>query len=277
MSNSRLTQHRERHLREVQLKQVALLRWFDGFCKSHGLTYWLDGGTLLGAVRHGGFIPWDDDLDVGMPLADLKRFLLLAPGEIPEDIVLQHKGSDPGYPFPFVKLRDTNSFYVEYSDDFRIPYAKGIYMDIFAFIPYPSISRKVVRFFTRRLVKCIGVLRSPRYLSWRTMAEWGWCGLQYLLLRPVWGGLMLFKGKRNLSNELPNNGYGIMHRTAAVFPVHPISFEGDMFSGPADPDAYLTDLYNRYMELPPPEKRQSHAVYINPCLDTPAHCCRLDQ
>lgn len=62
----------ERNLRKCQLRQVEILEEIDKICKRHGIGYWLDGGTLLGAVRHGGFIPWDDDIDIAMTLTDLK-------------------------------------------------------------------------------------------------------------------------------------------------------------------------------------------------------------
>lgn len=267
MENSNLKEYMKENLRLSQLKQVEMLRRFDSICKKHNLTYWLDGGTLLGAVRHKGFIPWDDDLDIAMPTADLKKFMKVAAEELPEDIFLQNKKTDPEYPFDFVKLRDMNSFYVEFSEDFKRPYQKGVYVDIFEFIPYPSLPRKWVKFFTKKLSRIIGILRTKKYFSLRTLLEWFYFSLLYCLLRPVWSILFtLFRGKKYVSNVLSNNGYGIMHRVDAIYPLKPIQFEGYEFNGPADPDAYLKDLYQDYMQLPPQEKRVYHAIYINPYL-----------
>ena len=70
-------------LARVQQIETNMLEAVDRICRKHGLTYWIDGGTCLGAVRHKGFIPWDDDIDVGMPMDDFLRFEELAKTELP--------------------------------------------------------------------------------------------------------------------------------------------------------------------------------------------------
>ena len=85
MSN-KLTTYLDRHRRAVQLKQLGILKAIDAICLRHGIDYWLDGGTILGAVRHGGFIPWDDDIDIAMRLDDLPRFVEAARRELPEGL-----------------------------------------------------------------------------------------------------------------------------------------------------------------------------------------------
>ena len=89
MRNSFLTEYVKRNLRNCQLKQLSILEEVDRICRKHEIPYWLDGGSLLGAVRHGGFIPWDDDIDLGMRLEDLKRFIQVAPAELGENLFLQ--------------------------------------------------------------------------------------------------------------------------------------------------------------------------------------------
>lgn len=73
MSNPYLSAYVARQLRTCQLKQLSILEEVDSICRKHKINYWLDGGTLLGAVRHGGFIPWDDDIDLGMLLPDMEK------------------------------------------------------------------------------------------------------------------------------------------------------------------------------------------------------------
>ena len=70
---NKLEQFKQQQLRRCQLKQLTILEEIDRICRKHNITYWLDGGTLLGAVRHGGFIPWDDDIDIAMPLDEIGR------------------------------------------------------------------------------------------------------------------------------------------------------------------------------------------------------------
>ena len=82
-------------LRTAQKKMLEVLLEFDRVCKKNGLVYWIDFGTLLGAVRHGGFIPWDDDIDLSMPPEDYRRFKEIAPGELGEDFVLQTEETEP--------------------------------------------------------------------------------------------------------------------------------------------------------------------------------------
>lgn len=262
--NDNLQKYTKQNLRACQLKQLHILVCFDRICKAHRLRYWLDGGTLLGAVRHGGVIPWDDDIDVGMPLEDLKKFQEIAPEELPEDIFLQTRHTDPESAFPHAKLRDMNSFFVEYGDDFTLSYQKGIFIDIFAFVPYPALPGKIIKFFTKGISRSHAVLKSRLYVRWRSLATLLYFGTKFCLLRPLWGFLYMFRGKKYMSNILYNNGYGIMHRTDSIFPLSEIQYEGRTFSCPANPDAYLKDLYGDYMKLPPEEKRVVHAIYINP-------------
>ncbi|MCD8262660.1 MAG: LicD family protein [Bacteroides sp.] len=268
MKNKNLEKYVASNLRSCQLKQVELLDIVDAICRKHQLNYWLDGGTLLGAARHKGFIPWDDDLDIGMSLEDLKRFIQIAGKELPEHVFLQTKETDPSFPNPFVKLRDMNSFFVEFGDDFKKEYQKGIYLDIFGFIPYPSLSRKSVKFFTKRINRSYTILHGAHYYSLKTFLQFPWFTAQYYSLKLIWSIVCAFSSKKRfISNELHNNGYGIMHLKENIYPLGEIFFEGEYYSAPANPDGYLMELYGDYMQLPPEDKRKIHATYINPCLD----------
>ena len=113
MRNPFLTEYVKRNLRNCQLKQLSILEEVDRICRKHEIPYWLDGGSLLGAVRHGGFIPWDDDIDLGMRLEDLKRFIQVAPAELGENLFLQTPESDSSSKEPIIKIHDLNSLYLE--------------------------------------------------------------------------------------------------------------------------------------------------------------------
>ena len=114
MKNSFLGTFRRSQLRECQLKQLSILKEVDRICRKYNLIYWLDGGTLLGAIRHKGFIPWDDDLDIAMPIDDFEKFKKIVQKELPESLFFQTKETDPSTPHHFAKIRDLNSFFVEY-------------------------------------------------------------------------------------------------------------------------------------------------------------------
>lgn len=261
-SQDNLNEYLERHRRAIQLKQVDILREIHRLCLRHKIDYWLDGGTALGAVRHGGFIPWDDDIDIAMRLEDIPRFINAARQELPPHLMIQTPETDPSVRLPIYKVRDLNSFIVEFADDFTRPNNKGLYVDIFPMMPYPSFSRKFVKRVTKGYCRANAILQAQHCYSWRACAELFYFGLKRFWCKTQWCVGGLFKRKDEFySNTLNNNGYGIMHRRDSIFPVKEIDFEGEKFLGPANPDAYLTDLYRDYMQLPPEDKRKGHAVF----------------
>lgn len=260
-----LEQYLENHRRALQLKELAILREIDRICRRHDIVYWLDGGTLLGAIRHGGFIPWDDDIDIAMRREDLPRFIEACRSDLPEGLIIQSPATDANLRMPIYKVRDVNSFFVEYDDDFSLDYAKGVFVDIFPMIDYPSVSRGFVKRVAGGYNKANAVLLARHVYSWRSVAELFYFGAKRALLSLCWHTACLLRRRGEyISNTLNNNGYGIMHRTDSVFPVCDITFEGETFSAPANPDAYLRDLYRDYMSLPPKDKRHGHAVFYVP-------------
>lgn len=96
-------------LRRQQLRMLELLEVIDVICRKHQIPYWLSSGTLIGAARHKGFIPWDDDLDIEMLRSDYLRLLKVLPQELPDNLALQTNETDPNYIFIYGKLRDKDS------------------------------------------------------------------------------------------------------------------------------------------------------------------------
>lgn len=121
----------------LQRTEFQLLRVFADVCVRLGLKYYAVCGTALGAVKYGGFIPWDDDIDVAMCREDYEVFMREAPALLPDGIFLQNYISDPGYPNIFAKLRDSRTTFIEKSYE-HLPINHGIYIDIFPIDGYPS-------------------------------------------------------------------------------------------------------------------------------------------
>ena len=262
MAKAYLKQYNQQQLRAAQLKQLEMLKEIVGLCRRHQITYWLEGGTLLGAVRHGGFIPWDDDIDIAMTKEDLDRFTEIARKELPDHLFIQNKQTDPAYRLDNTKVIDLNSFYVQPDDDFESTSVKGLFVDIFPYVSYPYVPKRLRRPFLRGICIANAVLRGKHYYSWRSTAKLCWFGLKYLLLYGLWH--ILPKRREYLTCLPTNNWYGMMQRRDEILPVRPILFEGVELSAPNNPDAYLKNLYNDYMQLPPEDKRQIHSVFICP-------------
>src|SRR5690606_23551383 len=119
-------------LKRVQQIQLRMLIFVDEVCSKHNIRYWLDGGTLLGAIRHQGVIPWDDDIDVAMPRDDYERFLSIAGKYLPEEFFFElAKKSDNkrSYAIP-CKIRHRYSLIVEATKESIDDEGKGIFLDV---------------------------------------------------------------------------------------------------------------------------------------------------
>ncbi len=242
-------------LRAAQERMLELLEIFDDICKEEGLVYWLDHGTLLGAVRESGFIPWDDDLDVTMPREDYERFLEIAPRQLPETIFLQTKESDPATPVHYAKLRDRRSTYIDkWEKGKKICYHQGIFIDIF---PLNRIDPAREKTYAKLLN--FAKLFSNRYVKIDTVAK-------YLI-----GKINAF---HDPAGELVVSGAETMHYVvhipqSIVFPLGSVPFESREYPAPGDPARYLASIFGKdFMTPPPPEKRISHSAEIHediPC------------
>ena len=252
------------NLRNCQLKQLEILKVIDGICQKHGLKYWLDGGTLLGAVRHGGFIPWDDDIDIAMDYQDMMRFAKVAQDDLPEGLFVQTPETDPHVKEQMVKIRDLNSLYIEKGDNFVDDYVKGIFVDIFPFEAHPDIPKSWTKRLAKGITKSNSILHHPHTYSLRAFAEFFWFGGKLLLYQALWKLLKLICPSSRYANIPTMNGYGITHDRETVLPLSTIKFEDAEFPAPHDPDQYLRNIYGNYMEIPPVEKRHFHSVVIIP-------------
>ncbi|MDZ5034932.1 LicD family protein, partial [Clostridium perfringens] len=123
-------------LKEAQLRMLEILIEVDRICKKHHINYWLDAGTLLGAIRHEGFIPWDDDLDIGMLRKDYNKFLQIVKNELNSNFIFQSPETDDLCQNAFAKIRDKNS---EIRSKHNNERNLGVFIDIF---PYDSFTKK---------------------------------------------------------------------------------------------------------------------------------------
>ncbi len=266
-----VTEHLKRDIQNIELEMLIAV---DAICRQLEIDYFLVGGTLLGAVRHKGFIPWDDDIDIGMMRSDYEKFINNAQEMLPSGLFLQSLSTELNCPFNFAKIRNCNTTYIETSvKEYDINH--GIFIDVFPF-DYYSESKYVIN--KKRIILSLSSRKICN--SFYTEKK-----LAYTKLGRVANMVsdMVFKDVRTalLARECV---YKSVHQTSLVtnysgawgkreiVPAEWISryvdleFEGHLFKAPKEYDKYLKNVYGNYMELPPKEKRVGHhyAEVIDP-------------
>lgn len=129
---------------DLQEKQFEMLQAVDKVCEHLSIRYYLVCGSALGAVKYKGFIPWDDDLDIGMLRPDYEAFIENAQELLPKDYFLQNYRTDPAFPQVFSKVRDSGTTFIEKSSA-KLPINHGVYIDVFPLDGYPHSKGKMVR------------------------------------------------------------------------------------------------------------------------------------
>lgn len=245
-------------LRRAQLRMLAILAEVDKICRKHNITYWLDGGTCLGAVRHKGFIPWDDDLDIAVMRKDYKRLRKALIAELPTDMVLQDEYTDKYYPSKMGKVRDRNSYYEEEETKTKLK-EQGIFVDIFLIEKGSVKAKTFVDFFYGRAFRRLRKHSGSRAEYIIALLMWPFACFLLLLVRGYYS---------TVSTDSLVYGYGIptlrkyQLDVKDFVPIKPILFEGREFMGPSNPDGYLKRLFGNYMQIPPEDKRRVHAKVI---------------
>jgi lipopolysaccharide cholinephosphotransferase len=247
-------------LRKAQLIMLDMLVEFDAICQKHNLKYWLDSGTLLGAVRHKGFIPWDDDIDLSMPLEDYNRFQEIAKEELSENIFFQTKETDPDFRFDYMKLRSNRAIIVEFHEKGRtVGYHQGVFVDIFPMLTVENTQQNQ-KFYD----SIFHLIRSVSSVSLHTPEGEDNPKVRKKLIESL---ALIHQGwsrsdlKVIYSGKMPD--VSAWFDISEIFPLQKIEFEGLAFYAPKNPHHYLSENYSfNYMELPPEDKRMVHAFEI---------------
>lgn len=245
-------------LRRAQLRMLEMLKFLDRVCRENSIRYWIDYGTLLGAVRHDGFIPWDDDTDVCMMREDADAFKrLMLSGAYGDEFVLQCRETDDGYFGSWLVLRDTRSEYVQDSEVHNKRRFRGLQVDIFIYDDrsvqlFVDVTKHIYRDLIQR-----PLLRIPdREKAIRRARPWAF--LLYGVLDPLF---RLVSPRRKYI--APSYGtWFTVDRTPKelIFPLGTVCFEGYDFSCPARVEDELTLWYGDWKKLP--DRIQTHDATI---------------
>lgn len=258
----------EAQLRKIQMIELEMLVEVDRICRKCNIHYNIIAGTLLGAVRHGGYIPWDDDADIAMLRSEYEKFRDACRTELDHSrFYFQDHRNTKGYRWGYGKLRRKNTVFLREHQE-HMPYEQGVFIDIFPLdgVPDNYFLRSIKNF------ECFCV----RKVLWSKVGK---VADKNLLKRFLYGRLDRIPEKaifcyyhrmicragkkktrmvRILMFPTPNNEYGYYRNWYENS--EDIMFEGILFQGIKEYDSYLSFKFGKYMELPSIEKRKVHPV-----------------
>ena len=238
-------------LRELQLLLFEEVKFLDKICKENGLTYFLTGGSALGAVRHQGFIPWDDDMDIALFEDDYKKLVKILLETESDQYVLHCRKTDFNYTFGFPKYRAKEGNFLGCFPPRGILYKyKGYGIDVFCVSKHSYVRSWLCA--KARAALLNGMYRIKNEKARRVVTKINW--LIYDCFQPLTWPLDIFKKKDEMHYDL---GKGVPYhhmRYSEVFPVKYVPFEGAELPIPGNADAFLTRIYGDYMQLPSEEQ-----------------------
>lgn len=262
-------------LSELQMKMLDMLKWFQNFCKQNNISYYAVGGTMLGAIRHNGFIPWDDDIDVGIPRKDFEHMLeiskLLKCG-VDRYIIESFENGNDDFEYAYAKVYDTQTTLVENRKKKQI---RGIFIDVFPLdgigeskkealknfkpikyrldlLALKSCGIRKGRSFYKNIAVSAAVLLPDRlYGTHKIIGQITDLCKKHDFEKCAFVGNLVGNWREKEIMERDNFG------VARAYP-----FEDTVIMGVENYDAYLTCLYGNWKQLPLPEKQISNHDFV---------------
>ncbi len=260
---------RELSVDELKTIQLEILGVTAKFCEEHGIKYWLNSGTLIGTIRHKGYIPWDDDIDIGMLRVDYDKFMAAFNGysERYKAVCFEN---DNSYPFAFAKIMDTHTVLYE-------PDEKGrkmcVNIDLFFYDNCPEdkeaeddMFRKRNIFYICNVARQARIFQRPKGNLLRRLCVYALRTAVRVFPRSYFVRKIIENSRRYQNAETKRIGDFVGTRRMTcdkrVFDSFiDAEFEGRTYKIPAKYDEYLRELYGDYTQLPPPEERVSTHIF----------------
>ncbi|AHF07666.1 LicD family protein [Desulfitobacterium metallireducens] len=261
-------------LNKVQSIILSIFKEIVRICDENDIIYFIINGTALGAVRHGGFIPWDDDIDIGMTRENYDHFLSIAQEKLPQDLFLQTVETEPNSPFYCAKVRKNGTKFIEeYCANLNINH--GVFVDIFPFDNIPDNLKQRKKHHLK--VNIISNFFIAKCLTGSSKPQHGVIGGLKIAVRKLLHIVLILVPKKILYrkldlecqeyNQTPSKVKAFVKYSYLQIPsidlekVDRISFEGVEVNCPGHVNSYLKHHYGDYMMLPPSEKRVGHRPY----------------
>ena len=259
--------------REVQMMELDILKEFQRICADHDLRYFAIGGTCLGAVRHKGFIPWDDDIDVAMPFEDYSRFQKIAGRELQEPYEIINPVEHRACTFPFIKMYRSDTAFIEKARENRPESYFGIFIDIMPIFGLPvdkkerdRVYRESSLYIRQNRFNRLSFAETksvPQKLMWMTCVRGRASGdpCYYLKKLNALGQRCDFDAAQEILFAWRSIYYNKKKTYKRKFDKYvfrdycELPFEDTVIRVPVEYDSYLTRDFGDYMKLPPEEKR----------------------
>lgn len=264
-----------KHLKEIILE---IFKDFVKICEKYDLEYFATGGTAIGALRHNGFIPWDDDIDVNMLREDYNKFMEVAPKEMGDKYIFMDASTQENYPLMFAKMVKRGTRFVEAGYE-QASYPLGIFIDIFPYdkTPEDNVARKKIIKKTWNIARwhVLTLIPNPNLPEGMNPVL---KKLVSVAMRVIHAGLKLFRvtSKKTYKKYLDYatncpekdsdlyidysyiTGENLMIRKHEAWPLIDVPFEDTTVKVVKNYDSFLRKEYGDYMQLPPEEQRHNH-------------------
>lgn len=267
-------------LKRIQEVELEILKDFMDICDRHGLDYFGIAGTGIGALRHHGFIPWDDDIDVAMPRDDFEKLLPLVEKEMGDKYLIMNAERYPNYPLMTTRMTMRGTKFKEEALK-NIDAPLGIFLDLYPLDKVsdnPKEARRQARdawFWSKILILRSIPFPMLGFSGWKAKIIHAICGLAHLVLSilhvpKTWIYKKAYEAEirsnhytktKNLDFFCDTTPYMNLYAVKDIYPLRKLPFEDVELNFPHNLHNNLTGMYGDYMQLPPEEKRKNHYPY----------------
>lgn len=256
---------------ELKKIQLNILDYINKFCKENNINYWIDCGTLLGAVRHKGYIPWDDDIDIGMLREDYIKFMNSFNNNNDSNYKFHCYELDKNWYYPYGKVLDERT--ILYEPDEETGIKSSVYIDVFIYDRVIDDEKIISKMFKRRdIYTKLNNLQMNRHFVSNNKQKYNWFRYPFHLLMQLFPKRYFVK--KNIKNSMKycNIDTNVVGNFTSVTKMTckkdifksftQLEFEGKKYMAPIGYKEWLQNFYGDYMKLPPEEKRVSHHRFV---------------